>query len=169
MTRPTLEVADILRVHGDRFLVGTAVTSLLIVPALKNFQKGTTNNTHWKAVITFNTTDKSCTQFASRNNFGNAVKYSFPVLSQGGSDIIMWRGRIDAGPPNLRVHVEFPDLTSSPFTDYRYDGNIDVGPVRSDADYGDYSFAMGKVTVTDPNGNIQTCTSFKDPGVHIDQ
>ena len=111
-------------------LVGTAVTSLLIVPALKNVQKGTTKNapTHWKAVITFNTTDKSCTQFASRDNFGNAVKYSFPVLSQGGGDTIMWRGRIDAGRPNLRVHVEFPDQTSSPFTDYRYDGNIDTGP-----------------------------------------
>lgn len=155
-------------------LVGTAVTSLLIVPVLQKIQKGTvqtTNNapTHWKAVINLNTNDNSCTQFASKDNFGNTVKYAFPVLQKGAGDFIMWKGKVNGGPGFTTVHVEFPDQASSPFTDYRYDGNTDIGPVRSDADYGDYSFAMGRVTVTNPPNPPQTCTSFKDPGVHVDQ
>jgi len=162
--RMSLAIAGGIGIVG--VLVGTAVTSLLILPALQIVHKGPVPTTRapvqWKAVINRDTSDNSCTQYAA-GNFGNGVKYAFPVLSKGG-DSIVWHGRVNGAPGNKKVHVEFPQGGGSPFTDYKFDEDQPSGKVRNDADYGDYSFAMGNVKVDDV-----PCSSFKDPGVHVDQ
>jgi hypothetical protein len=122
--------------------------------------RGANAPVHWKAVINRSSADNSCVQSAG-NNFGNVVKYAFPVLARGG-DTIMWHGQVDGLPGTKKVHVEFSQ-SQSPFNSYKFDEDHDSGPVSPDAVSGDNAFVMGQVTV-----DGVACTSFKDPGVHVD-
>jgi len=145
-------------------LVGVLVSHLLMLQQSHKRPGGTSNKatTQWKAIINRDSSDDSCTQYAGKD-FGNVVTYSYPVLAKGG-DSIIWHGQVDGSPQGkATVHVEFPS-GQSPFVGYKFDEDHDSGAVRNSAGYGDYPFANAKVLV----GGV-ACSSFSDPGVHVDQ
>jgi hypothetical protein len=111
-----------------------------------------------KAVINLKSADKSCQQYAG-SDFGHVVKYAFPVLSRSAKQTIVWHGQVDGGPPNQKVEVEFPG-GQSPFSKDKFDEDQDSGPPVTD-NYGDYPFSKVWVGGTE-------CSSFSDPGTHID-
>jgi hypothetical protein len=113
-----------------------------------------------KAVINRNSSDNSCQQYAG-SDFGHVVKYAFPLLTKGG-DTIVWHGEVDGGSP-VKVHVEFPP-GQSPFGNReKFDEGRDSGPVSNLAAPKDYPFLLSAVTV-----DGTPCSSFTDPGVHVD-
>ena len=144
-------------------IVGLGVGYLLLarlnpVPVLRE-ARGTV-----KAVINIKTADKSCQQYAG-SDFGHVVKWAFPDVSKDNGQAIVWHGQIDGGPPNQKVHVEFP-AGQSPFSKDKFDKDDDSGPVLPGAEYKDYPFSgvANAVMVGD-----LPCNSFTDPGVHVTQ
>lgn len=115
-----------------------------------------------KAVVNLKTADNSCQQYAG-SDFGHVYKWAFPDVSRSNGQTIVWHGQIDGGPPNQKVHVEFP-VGQSPFSKYKFDKDDDSGPVLPSAEYKDYPFSSvaNAVMVGD-----MPCNSFTDPGVHV--
>lgn len=138
--------------------IGAFIVGFIISTLLKTAQGPTqAMRRQIKAVINLDSHDNSCQQFAG-SDFGHVVKYAFPVLTKGG-DSIVWHGQVDGGSPNQKVEVQFPP-NYTPFASSTFSQDQDSGPVNASAAMGDYPFASASVGGT-------PCSSFKDPGVHV--
>jgi hypothetical protein len=150
------------RKWSTTILGGTALVALVLgflIPKILNFSPAPSSRaaSQMKAVINRNSSDNSCQQYAGPD-FGHVVKYAFPLLHVG--DSVVWHGEVDGGPPNAKVEVQFsPALT--PFAKNKFGEDDPSGPVGSLVAPRDYPFLTVSVNGT-------PCSSFTEPGVHVD-
>lgn len=114
---------------------------------------------HKKAVIVMDG-NNACSQYEIKN--GTRIKTAYPVLNPPvllifGGDKIMWHGEDAKGNP-AKVVVHF---STTPFAANQYDDGMETSDVDN-SPRGDYPFDTVTVGTT-------PCSSFRDPGIHVDQ
>ena len=143
-------------------LVATAVVALVLGFFMVKFSSFAPANhakasSQTKAIINRNSVDNSCQQYAG-SDFGHVVKYAFPLLHPG--DTIVWHGQVDGVGPTVKVEVQFSPALS-PFSGNKFVQDQPAGPVGTLVAPRDYPFSTVLVDGT-------PCSSFSDPGVHVD-
>lgn len=119
---------------------------------------------HEKAVIVMDG-EKVCRQYV--NTDAGRVKDAFPRVYRPSfwpptlGDVIAWTGVKPDGTMTRNVDVVFP-IDGSPFTKHDFHNGEESSKVVKGASAGDYSFSSVKIDGT-------PCSTFVDPGVHVDR
>lgn len=142
------------------FFVGLVVVIELSMCNCKQGTSPTGKGGQTKAAMNLKSSDKSCQQYAGPD-FGHLQKQDFAQLSKSRKHTIIWRGELDNGPPNQKVHITFPS-NRCPFSKCDFDEDQDSGPILDSADIGNYPYSAVTVGGTG-------CASFSDPGVIVMQ